>query len=310
MTNPTVNKHRNIRLAERLATILMRLYAGENLSRQQLTEEFGISERTVFRDLGRLAGLIEQDGQGKYRISAVLRQQMRQESLRRFAKLLGADGLALGEGKAGFDMLYDALLNETVLIKDLHYESMVPSSAQFVRLEHAIRNKQLCSFVYKGKRRLVAPYRLVNWQGFWYLAGVEQEKLKAFIVDSITELLESETRFEPDPAVIAEIEAEDGVWYSTEKQTVIIEVAAQAAHYFERRPIFPRQQLLKKWPDGRLHLQATIGPIEQILPLLRSWLPCIKVISPAEVFIMLVGTCALCFQTQDPGSTDGDRCSD
>lgn len=280
MTNPTVNKHRNTRLAERLATILMRLYAGENLSRQQLIEEFGISERTVFRDLGRLAGLIEQDGQGKYRISAVLRQQMRQESLRRFAKLLGADGLALGEGKAGFDMLYDALLNETVLIKDLHYESMVPRSAQFVRLEHTIRNRQLCSFLYKQKRRLVAPYRLVNWQGFWYLAGVEQEKLKAFIVDSITELLESETKFDPDPAVIREIETEDGVWYSAEKQNVIIEVAAQAAHYFERRPIFPKQKLLKKWPDGRLRLQATIGPFEQILPLLRSWLPFVQVISP------------------------------
>ncbi|WP_147694679.1 helix-turn-helix transcriptional regulator [Vogesella mureinivorans] len=276
----TSSVHRNTRLAERLATILMRLYAGDILSRQQLMEEFGVSERTVFRDLERLAGLIELDDFGKYRISGALRQQMRQESLRRFAKLLGADGLALGEGKASFDMLYDALLNETVLIKELHYESMVPRSAQFVRLEHAIRNRQLCSFFYKQKRRLVAPYRLVNWQGFWYLAGVEQGTLKAFIVDSIGELIESETTFELDPAIVAEIEAEDGVWYSTEKQTVIIEVAAEAAHYFERRPIFPRQQLVKKWPDGRLHLRSTIGPSKQIIPLLRNWLTHVRVIQP------------------------------
>lgn len=287
----TSSVNRNTRLAERLANILMRLYAGDSLSRQQLMEEFGVSERTVFRDLERLAGLIEQDDLGKYRISCVLRQQMRQESLRRFAKLLGADGLALGEGKAGFDMLYDALLNETVLIKELHYESMVPRSAQFVRLEQAIRDRRLCSFVYKQKRRLVAPYRLVNWQGFWYLAGVEQETLKAFIVDSISELLKSETRFDPDPAIIREIESEDGVWYNAEKQNVIIEVAAEAAHYFDRRPIFPKQKLLKKWPDGCLHLQATIGPFEEILPLLRSWIPLIKIIHPADLTDLLKTNC-------------------
>lgn len=41
-------------LAQRLAEILRLLYLGEQPDRQQLAERFGVSERTIYRDLSRL----------------------------------------------------------------------------------------------------------------------------------------------------------------------------------------------------------------------------------------------------------------
>jgi predicted DNA-binding transcriptional regulator YafY len=271
---------RHTRLAERLAHILARLYAGERLLRSELAQEFHISERTVFRDLARLAGLVEQDAQGRYHISLALQQQLRQAGLQRFARLLGADSLALGQGQKGFDALYDALQEGTVLIKDMHHESIVPRDALFGRIEAAIREQRWCSFVYKNRRRLVAPYRLVNWQGFWYLAGLENQTLKAFTVHQVHDLVESSSTFAPDAQVAARIEAEDGIWFSPHKQTVLVDVDAQASHYFLRRPILPHQHFVQQRPDGSLRLQATVGPLEQMLPILRSWLPFMHVVEP------------------------------
>lgn len=44
-------EHRYDRLASRLAILVSRLFMGETLSVRQLAQEFGVSERTVQRDL-------------------------------------------------------------------------------------------------------------------------------------------------------------------------------------------------------------------------------------------------------------------
>lgn len=43
--------HRYDRLASRLAILVSRLFMGESLSVRRLAQEFGVSERTVQRDL-------------------------------------------------------------------------------------------------------------------------------------------------------------------------------------------------------------------------------------------------------------------
>jgi len=129
----------------------------------------------------------------------------------------------------------------------------------------------------------VAPYRLVNWQGFWYLAGLENETLKAYTVHLIQDMVESSSTFTPDARVAARIETEDGIWFSPHKQTVLVDVDAQASHYFLRRPILPHQHIVLQRPDGSLRLQATVGPLEQMLPILRSWLPFMHVVEPISL---------------------------
>lgn len=45
-------------LAQHLAEILRLLYLGEQPDHQQLAERFGVSERTIYRDLSRLGDVV------------------------------------------------------------------------------------------------------------------------------------------------------------------------------------------------------------------------------------------------------------
>ena len=48
-----------ISFAERIAQILMKLYRGEAITCAALVSEFGVHERTIYRDIGRLSGIVE-----------------------------------------------------------------------------------------------------------------------------------------------------------------------------------------------------------------------------------------------------------
>ncbi|HHQ4513338.1 TPA: HTH domain-containing protein [Aeromonas hydrophila] len=61
----TITKHEL--LADRLARILIHLYQGAVLTKEQLAEEFNVTTRTIYRDLGRL---------GKVRISHMAREHL------------------------------------------------------------------------------------------------------------------------------------------------------------------------------------------------------------------------------------------
>lgn len=54
------------RLALRLAEILLRLNQGEKIARSELAEEFQVSERTIYRDLNRLGGIVDRLEDGRY----------------------------------------------------------------------------------------------------------------------------------------------------------------------------------------------------------------------------------------------------
>jgi predicted DNA-binding transcriptional regulator YafY len=50
--------------------------------------------------------------------------------------------------------------------------------------------------------------------------------------------------------------------------------------YFKRRKLIANQIIEKELADGRLLISAKIGHENQVLPIIRYWIPHIKVISP------------------------------
>jgi predicted DNA-binding transcriptional regulator YafY len=51
-------------VASRLASILLKLNQGESFNPQELAGEFGVHERTIYRDLNRFAGIVERSTDG------------------------------------------------------------------------------------------------------------------------------------------------------------------------------------------------------------------------------------------------------
>ena len=76
------NSSRHDRLAVRLSLIISRLMAGESLSLKALSDEFGVTERTLQRDFHqRLIHLDLENDEGRYRLKAGVSQAFTPEML-------------------------------------------------------------------------------------------------------------------------------------------------------------------------------------------------------------------------------------
>ena len=88
------------------------------------------------------------------------------------------------------------------------------SANQIQLLIRGISERILVKFSYRGKIREIAPIRLENLQGFWYLTGLESNLLKRFKVirfESSVEFSGKAGAFNTIATSISEISAEDSL---------------------------------------------------------------------------------------------------
>ena len=267
-------------LALRLAEILLRLNQDESISRRELADQFGVSERTIYRDLNRLAGVVERLADGRYQLVPEYRGKLRPKDLEAFAAFTGVDQLFPNSGRRFLLALLDTLSQSSFLVKGHHYETLKPQDAQFHQLDEAIRKHHRCRLSYADKRRMLEPYRLINNKGIWYLAAIEDQVLKAFSLSRISQLHVTDESFAPRLEVQREIEAEDDVWFSQDKTDVLLTVAPQAAYYFQRRKLLPQQEIVKNLENGGLIVSSRISHVNQVFSIVRYWIPHARILEP------------------------------
>ncbi|HHR5848884.1 TPA: helix-turn-helix transcriptional regulator [Providencia alcalifaciens] len=177
---------RHDRLALRLSIIITRLLSGETLSLRILAEEFGVSERTIQRDLhqrlSHLDVISEHDG---YRLSGHLTTS-RPPDVFTFLQKVGLSGY------------FPGLTRKTVnnlIHSDLHYPCLAwhntieahPTSAEcFYRIIRSITTTVGIQ-IHKtdGSTLFIEPYRLVLHQEQWYLVGCHLSKLNVIPLNHI-----------------------------------------------------------------------------------------------------------------------------
>jgi hypothetical protein len=89
--------------------------------------------------------------------------------------------------------------------------------------------------------------------------------------------------FDWDANIDNQLAEDDGIWLSDAKQEVVLKVRAEVAGYFKRRKLIANQVIEKELEDGGLIISAKIGHPNQILPIVRYWIPHIRIISPEEL---------------------------
>jgi hypothetical protein len=52
-----------------------------------------------------------------------------------------------------------------------------------------------------------------------------------------------------------------------------VPVDASCAHYFKRRRMFPTQEIEEERPDGSLVVSFRVGHFEEIVNVIKSWIP-------------------------------------
>jgi predicted DNA-binding transcriptional regulator YafY len=120
----------------------------------------------------------------------------------------------------------------------------------------------------------------MNHKGIWYLAARDGDKLKTFAFTRIENLRILDSHFTSDPGVEKLLTEEEGIWFGEEKKEIVLKIAREVAGYFKRRRLIANQVIEKELEDGGLIVSAKVGHPNQLLPIVRYWLPHIRVISP------------------------------
>lgn len=273
-------------LVYRLAQMLVKLNQGEKLNPQALADEFGVNLRTIQRDLNvRFAYLPLQKTDGYYHLDPTFLGKLSTKDVDRFAGLAGVRGLFPSLSDDFLRDIFDARIQAAVMVKGHNYENMAGKEATFRSLEQAIVGRQHITFDYQKDSDLksysgVAPFKLINHKGIWYLAARDREKLKSFSFGKIENLHLLESCFPADPDIDKILAEEDGIWLNDDKKEIVLKIDREVAGYFKRRKLIANQLIEKELEDGGLILSAKVGHPNQVVPIVRYWIPHIRIISP------------------------------
>ena len=115
------------------------------------------------------------------------------------------------------------------------------------------------------------------------MVGKDGSKIKTFSITKIQTVTLSADAFSPDPTVHEKLTAEDSIWFNEEKQEVVISVSSEVAGYFKRRKLIANQVIEKELQDGSIIISAQTGHPNQILPIVRYWIPHLRIINPSNL---------------------------
>lgn len=291
-------------LVYRLSQMLVKLNQGEKLNPQALADEFGVNLRTIQRDLNvRFAYLPLQKTNGYYHLDQTFLGKLTTKDVERFAGLAGVRGLFPSLSDDFLRDIFDARIQAAVVVKGHNYENLAGKEAIFRSLEQAIVKRQHISFNYFKEDGFktysqVAPFKLINHKGIWYLVAQDGGKLKSFSFAKIERLQLLDSHFFADAQIEKQLAEEDGIWLNEEKKEIVLKVDQKVAGYFKRRKLIANQVIEKELEDGGLIISAKVGHINQVVPIVRYWIPHIRIISPeglqadmeAEISSYLAGT--------------------
>lgn len=285
---------KNELFAHRLVSILQKLNAGETLYIDALVTEHQTVKRTIHRDLNeRLAFLpLEKLDSNRYRLEPSYLGKFTVGDIRRFADLACVKAMF---SKIDQDFFAKYLL-ESIDVKGVNYESIEGKQAEFDVINRAILNRERLTFYYRrvrqpndtGKAFEVEPYKMVNKNGIWYLIGVHDTKIKVFSFTRISLPKALSKTFTPDTAISDRIEKGDGIYFEGVMDEVILKVDNDVAVYFTRRAVLPNQEIVKEMTDGTLIVMCKKVHEQEILPLVRFWIPHLEIVAPDTMKLKLM----------------------
>ncbi len=276
-------------LVYRLSQILVKLNQGLKLDPKALADEFKVNLRTIQRDLNeRFAYLPLEKLDGHYRLDPTFLGKLSTKDIERFASLAGVRGLFPSLSDDFLRDIFDDRMQGALLVKGHNYEDLRDKEKLFGALEKAIYDRKQICFDYAKEGSLksyseIAPYKLINHKGIWYLTAVDADKLKSFSFSKIQHLKVLDTVFDWDAAIDSKISSDDGIWHSDTQREVVLKATPEVAGYFKRRKLIGNQVIEKELADGSLIISAKVSHDKQILPIVRYWMPNLTIISPESL---------------------------
>lgn len=180
-------------------------------------------------------------------------------------------------------------LSTPYFIKSENYQKLNTDEEEIEKLGNAIDSDNIIEFAFKEKRYHVEPYRLVNFDGIWYLYGKDKEEIegnacKTWMLKSIdkVEIYYDVNHDTSDEDITEDLEQAHSAQFVVNKEfDVTVKVSAKIADIFRQRNHLPKQHSIIL-SDGSLLVTSTISTYEDIDPEIKSWLPHIEILEPLE----------------------------
>jgi len=280
----------------RHSQILERLNSGEILSITALAREWDIQTKTIQRDFKKLMegsyGVVRADDGKRFKISKKRRTTTKDASTA--IKML--DSLSQGIGGEFYIKAQIALNKlqghiESPFYTRIDVEDISEKMELIEQLEVAIAEQKMVSFKYRKwyahddikTHENVKPYKIIIFDGFFYLFCQVKDYYPKFYLKEITDLVISEKTFEYKDTVLVSMQKAQDIWFDPRKEAfeVILFLDSTARVYFERKPM--KEQFLKKYADGTGEITIYITNKEECFSILRKWLPHVKVVEPKKL---------------------------
>jgi predicted DNA-binding transcriptional regulator YafY len=270
-------------LAYRLSQILIKLNNGESFTIIELADEFNVNVRTIQRDIKeRLSYIPIQKNGDYYSMESYALGKLNFEDIKNFATLSGIKSLYPLLSNEFITDILNAKLNKAYLIKNQGFEDTSHSQkAWFEQLSAAVVTQRPVSFNYTDKLREVDPYKLINNNGIWYLLADEKGKLKNFTFSKIKQFdCKDDTKcFTPKKEFLEQIAKNDTNWFSKENIEVTLQINNKAKEYLLRKEILPNKKIVEQ-NDEYFTISTNVSYDDEILRLVKYWIPYIKIVSP------------------------------
>jgi len=286
-------KHDYDKILTRLTVILSKLYQGEQLVPKELSEEFGVSLRTIQRDFKeRLIHfpiyyenkVWKMQSDFKIDKSLSIKDTITLDILEDFSKSLGSS----------FHTQSSNILNKlknrkySPIFTKLNMEDMSGEYDSMIDYEEVILSKSQIKIKYTTDKKTsevkINPIKIVNFDGLWYLVATdENNKLKSYYMKNTTLLKVYKSTFTILKEVEQILDNAISIWFSdNEAFEVIMEIDNHVAKFFKQKPISSTQKILEE-DDTKMTISVMATSDFEIIPIVKSWIPFIKVISPQRI---------------------------
>ncbi|MFA6852310.1 MAG: WYL domain-containing protein [Arcobacteraceae bacterium] len=280
------------KILTRLTTILRRLHEGEALGVQELALEFNVSTRTIQRDFNErlIAFPIFQENKKwkmqegfKLEKSTSIEETIILEIIEKMSENIG------GQFFSKTKKLLQKIKNDDYnpFYTKLNLEDISDKFEEIQKLELAIKSKKsiMCKYTINDTIKIkINPLKIVNYEGFWYLVAIDTKHntLKKYYLKNISVIKTTDESFQITQKIDDFLENSISIWFQEDIEPFEVKLFIDNAitKYFHRKPISKTQVIEKEYKNGNLEIKLTITHEMEILPLVKYWIPHIKIIEP------------------------------
>lgn len=277
---------------ERCLGIVRTLQTNQKVTSRMLADKFGVTVRTIQKDINdRLRSFpIETDNRGRYWMSETrhdrvsLLDEEEEIVLMLALELLEESDNISRYSRAIMRKMLDSRSVNPFFIKQRELEPINIDSPLVNTLEDAIEQRRIVTIATEGKRLSIAPYKIVNFDGLWYLYArdLRDERIRTWLMRDLRDVrLEARTHDLSHEQIEKALEHTHTAWFEDGGNfEVVVKVYPEIAEFFRLRKHLSSQKIMQEYDDGALLVSFDVSSDEDVDNLIKSWLPHIEVVSP------------------------------